>query len=74
VAGPPGIPADRLAILRKAFMAMCADKDYQEEAKRVDLPVGAPIEGGQLTQMMNELKASATPDVVVAYKRLGAQQ
>ena len=74
VAGPPGIPADRLAILRKAFLAMCADKDYQDEAKRVDLPVGAAIEGGQLAQMMNELKASAKPDVVAAYKRLGAQQ
>jgi hypothetical protein len=74
VAGPPGIPAERLAILRQAFIAMCADRDFQEEARRVDLPVGAPIEGGQLAQMMNELKASAKPDIVAAYKRLGAQQ
>ncbi len=74
VAGPPGVPAERLALLRKAFMAMCADKDYQDEARRVDLPVGAPIEGAQLATMMNELKASATPEIVAAYKRLGAQQ
>jgi len=46
----------------------------KSEARRVDLPVGAPIEGGQLAQMMNELKASAKPDIVAAYKRLGAQQ
>ena len=74
VVAPPGVPADRLAILRRAFMAMCADKDYQDEAKRVDLPVGAPIEGGQVALMMNELKASATPEIVAAYKRLGAPQ
>jgi len=72
VIGPPGIPADRLQILRTAFMAMCNDKQYQEEAKRVDLPVGSPLDGALVTTMMNDLKASATPDIVTAYKRLGA--
>jgi len=72
VVGPPGMPADRLLILRRAFSAMCNDKQFQDEAKRVDLPVGAPLDGAQVAKMMNELKASATPDIVAAYKKLGA--
>jgi len=72
VVGPPGIPQDRLAVLRNAFMAMCNDPQYQEEARRVDLPVGAPLSGEQVATMMTELKASATPAIVAAYKRLGA--
>jgi hypothetical protein len=74
VMGPPGIPSDRLEILRAAFTAMCNDADYQAEAQRVDLPVGAPLSGEQVASMMIELKASATPDVVAGYKRLGAPQ
>ena len=36
-AGPPGIPADRVKILRTAFMAAHADPRYREEAKRLRL-------------------------------------
>jgi len=72
VVGPAGIPPARLAVLRSAFMAMCNDKQYQDDARRVDLPAGAPLDGAQVTAMMGELKASATPDIVAAYKRLGA--
>jgi tripartite-type tricarboxylate transporter receptor subunit TctC len=69
--GPPGIPAERLDILRQAFLAMCADKDYQAEAIRTDLPVGKPLDGAQLARMINELAVAATPEIVAAYKRLG---
>lgn len=72
VMGPPGIPSDRLEILRTAFMTMCNDPGYRAEAQRVDLPIGSPLSGAQVAAMMNELKASATPEVVAGYKRLGA--
>jgi putative tricarboxylic transport membrane protein len=72
VMGPPGIPSDRLEILRTAFMTMCGDPEYRAEAQRVDLPTGAPHSGAEVTAMMKELKASATPQVVAGYKRLGA--
>jgi tripartite-type tricarboxylate transporter receptor subunit TctC len=72
VVGPPGIPGDRLEVLRDAFLAMCRDPDYQAEAVRLDQPVGAPLDGQQLAAMIKELAAAATPDVVAAYKRLGA--
>ena len=72
VAAPAGIPSDRLEILRTAFTAMCNDAEYKAEAHRVALPVGEPLSGGEVATMMNELKASATPDVVAGYKRLGS--
>jgi tripartite-type tricarboxylate transporter receptor subunit TctC len=70
--GPPGMPADRVALLRKAFLAMCADKDYQTEARKIDQPIGAPLDGAQLDSMIDDLVKAATPDVVAAYKRLAA--
>ena len=69
--GPPGIPADRLEILRHAFMEMCRDKEYQADAVKADLPVGNPLSGGQLAAMMNGLVATATPEIIARYKRLG---
>jgi len=68
--GPPGIPPDRIAVLRKAFIAMCDDKDFRAEAARIDQPIGAPLDGGLLETMIKELAAAATPDIAAAYRRL----
>jgi ABC-type nitrate/sulfonate/bicarbonate transport system substrate-binding protein len=73
VIGPPNVPPDRLAILRSAFAAMCADKDYRADAVKADLPVGKPIPGAALAQMMNRLAADATPEIVARYRRLATQ-
>ena len=70
--GPPGIPAERMATLRKAFIAMSEDKDYRAEAARIDQPIGAPLNGGQLEAMMKDLAAGVTPEIIAAYRRLGA--
>jgi Tripartite tricarboxylate transporter family receptor len=70
--GPPGIPVDRLEILRSAFLGMCADPEYQAGAVRLDQPVGNPLGGQQLAVMIKDLAVAATPDVVAAYKRLSA--
>jgi hypothetical protein len=70
--GPPGMAAEPTEILRKAFVDMVADKDYRADAEKADLPVGAPLDGAQLTAMINELAASATPDIIAAYRRLAA--
>jgi tripartite-type tricarboxylate transporter receptor subunit TctC len=72
--GPPGIPPERSDILRKAFVEMTADKDYQADAVKADLPVGTPLDGAQLAAMINELAASATPDIIAAYRRLAASK
>jgi tripartite tricarboxylate transporter family receptor len=70
--GPPGMAAEPTEILRKAFIDMVADKDYRADAEKADLPVGAPLDGAQLTAMINELAASATPEIIAAYRRLAA--
>ena len=72
IAGPPGIPAEQTAILRKAFLAMAQDKDYQADAQRVELPVAHPIEGGKLADMMRALAAATTPDVTAEFQKLAA--
>ena len=72
IVGPPGIPAERTALLRKAFLAMAQDQDYQADARRVELPVGSPIEGGKLADMMRALAAATTPQVVTEFQKLAA--
>jgi tripartite-type tricarboxylate transporter receptor subunit TctC len=68
--GPPGMAEERVAVLRKAFMAMARDPDYQAEAARMTMPVGAPIGGDKLAAMVSELAATTSPDVIAAYRRL----
>jgi hypothetical protein len=70
--GPPGMAAEPTAILRKAFLDMVADRDYQADAVKADLPVGAALDGATLAAMINELSGSATPETIVAYRRLSA--
>ncbi len=70
IVAPPAIPAGRLAALRRAFLEMSKDKDYQADAAKIELPIGAPIGGAELTAMINDLAAAATADVVAAYRRL----
>jgi len=70
--GPPGMAAERTDILRKAFLAMAADPDYRAEALKAEQPVGAPIGGAELARMVAELASAATPDMVAAYRALGA--
>jgi len=68
--GPAAMPADVTGILRKAFLAMAADKDYQADAQKVELPVGSPIEGSQIGIMIGALAAAATPEVIAEFSRL----
>jgi tripartite-type tricarboxylate transporter receptor subunit TctC len=72
IVGPPGMPAEQTAILRKAFLAMAQDKEYQADAKRVELPVGSPIEGGKLAAMMRVLAAATTPEVITEFRQLAS--
>ena len=71
VVAPPGVPSDRLEILRKAFIEMCNDADFRKDAATAGEPVGAPIPGPELEKVMANLAAAATPEVVSEYRRLG---
>lgn len=72
IVGPPGMAAEQTAILRKAFLAMAQDQDYQADARRVELPVGSPIEGGRLAEMMRTLAAATTSDVISEVQKLAS--
>jgi hypothetical protein len=72
--GPVGMPADVTEILRSAFMAMAQDKDYQADAQKVELPVGSPISGSQLAEMMSALAATTTSDVIAEFGRLAGSK
>jgi tripartite-type tricarboxylate transporter receptor subunit TctC len=72
IVAPPDVPAEQTAILRKAFLAMAQDKEYQADAKRVELPVGSPIEGGKLAYMMRALAATTTPAVIAEFRKLAS--
>lgn len=72
VVAPPEVPADRIEILRKAWLEMCNDKDFQANAQKIGEPVGAPISGAELDRIMAGLATAATPQVIADYRRIGA--
>jgi hypothetical protein len=53
---------------------MAHDPQYQADAVKVDLPVGAAIDGAELAARIEELAGVATPDVVAAYRRLAGRK
>lgn len=63
IAAPPGVSADRLAALRKAFDATMTDPDFVAEATKAKMIVD-PLDGGQIQALLNE--AYAAPRAVRA--------
>jgi hypothetical protein len=72
--GPPGMPADLVAVLRQAFAAMARDPQYRADAVKVDLPVGAAVDGAELAAKIEQLAGAASPEVVAAYRRLAGRK
>ena len=72
VVGPPGIPAERVQILRHAFEKAIRDTDLAGEAKKQQLEP-APLSGEEVAKIQKDIVAQ--PDTVVkAYKEaLGAK-
>src|SRR3954469_19241929 len=68
--GPPAVPPDRVALLRKSFLDMAHDPEFQADALAISEPVGYPIDGARLAKLVAESVAAATPEVVQAYKQL----
>ena len=51
---PPGIPADRAAALRKAFMETMKDPDFIADAEKSQLEVN-PVAGEELQKLVAEI-------------------
>jgi tripartite-type tricarboxylate transporter receptor subunit TctC len=67
IMAPPGVPADRVALLRKALMDVAADPKFLEEAEKAMLEIN-PIPGEKLQAMVAAL-VSTPPDIIEKYKQ-----
>jgi tripartite-type tricarboxylate transporter receptor subunit TctC len=65
---PPGIPAERLKILRDAFVKTMADRGFLDEAKRRNLEV-KPSTGEELEKLAKEVMGQP-PQVIERVKKL----
>lgn len=60
IVAPPGIPADRAAILRTAFEKAMVDPDLLAQAKKMGLEVGV-VKGEELAKLSTDLMATPRP-------------
>jgi tripartite-type tricarboxylate transporter receptor subunit TctC len=63
---PPGVPADRLAMLRKAFQTTLKDKVFLAEAEKLQLDIDA-ISAEDITQLARDT-VNAPADVIAKAK------
>ncbi len=69
---PPGVPADRVALLRDGFMALAKDPDFIADAQKSKLEIGL-VSGEELEKTIG-LITSAAPEVTDRYiKALGTR-
>jgi tripartite-type tricarboxylate transporter receptor subunit TctC len=54
---PPGVPADRVAALRKAFMDTMADKEFRADADKAKLEID-PAPGDKVQALVKEIYAT----------------
>ena len=54
---PPGVPAEQVAILRKAFMGVLQDKGFLDDAKQVNLDI-APLPGEKVQETVSAIYAA----------------
>lgn len=58
----PGVPAERIAILRKAFDAMIVDPEFLEDTRKSAIAI-SPMSGAKLHEIIQRTM-SAPPDIV----------
>jgi tripartite-type tricarboxylate transporter receptor subunit TctC len=71
IAAAQNVPADRVAALRKAFMATMADPQFLEEASRLDLEI-SPMEGAALQTAIEQI-VDAPADVLSRIREVAQQ-
>jgi len=66
----PGVPADRVAVLRKAFETMMHDKEFLAEAEKIQLEI-EQMTGEQVQKLVDKVLASPPETVERLRKMLG---
>jgi tripartite-type tricarboxylate transporter receptor subunit TctC len=69
---PPGVPAERLAVLRSAFDATMKDADFLAEARTADLDV-RPVSGAAVEALIKEIYASPPEAIKLATDAMQAR-
>ena len=70
---PPGIPADRVAVLRQGFDAMVADPEFRADAAKRNLDV-VPASGQEVEAVVKRTLAIPQSDVARMTRLLAAQK
>jgi tripartite-type tricarboxylate transporter receptor subunit TctC len=71
---PPGVPAERLAILRAAFTKAMRDPACVDAMKKARLDVRDPLNGEEVTALVAEAAKTPAPVVKRATDILNAPQ
>jgi tripartite-type tricarboxylate transporter receptor subunit TctC len=61
-AAPPDVPPERARALQSAFMAMCRDQSFIDDARKLGLDI-SPIDGDAISRLLT--RAAATPKDVI---------
>ena len=67
--GPPGVPDDRSQILRRSYLNMVANDDYQVEAMKRGLDIGQPNTGEELARFVATKLAAFPAETIEEYRR-----
>jgi tripartite-type tricarboxylate transporter receptor subunit TctC len=65
--GPPGIPKERLDILRASYARLMQDQEYRAEADKRGLPVGRALSGAELHTLIAQSLAHVPDRVAKEY-------
>ncbi len=69
IVAPPGVPPERVAELRKAFMKTQKDPDYQADAAKAKMEL-SPESGEALQAMLEGLEQRLTPELAARYRAM----
>jgi hypothetical protein len=69
---PPGVPADRVAAMRAAFIATTKDPAFMAEAAKTKIEVN-PVDGKEVEALVKELYSASPKDVKRAKAALGTK-
>ena len=72
VLAPPGVPRERVALLRKAFLALMQDQEFLEDVKKAKIEID--MVAGEEVERVVHLIVSTPPELAERYaKALGPE-
>ena len=67
---PPGVPAGRVAEVRKAFMAMVKDPEFIADATKRRLEISGPKSGEEIEAILKDVYSSSTEAITAARRSI----